>query len=39
MERMINDEKEEEEDGNAKRGDKRIKQALVSVCQNRKTSS
>lgn len=37
---MINDEKEEEEeDGNAKRGDKRIKQALVSVCQNRKTSS
>lgn len=37
MERMINDEKEEE-DGNGKRGDKRIKQALVSVCQNKKTS-
>lgn len=37
---MINDEEEEEEeDGNAKGGDKRIKQALVSVCQNRKTSS
>lgn len=38
---MINEEKEKKEkDGmRAKRGEKRIKQALVSVCQNRKTNS
>lgn len=36
--RMINEEKKE--DGmKAKKGEKRIKQALVSVRQNRKTSS
>lgn len=37
---MINEEKETEKDGRKeRRGEKRIKQALVSVCQNKKTSS